>query len=65
MDDKPAEKIDEITALYNQLKIGEITQIKIETFHKEALEALQPLKEQNYPVEELIEFADRLTQRQS
>ncbi|MFO7939556.1 MAG: polyprenyl synthetase family protein [Bacteroidales bacterium] len=65
VDDKPAEKIDEITALYNQLKIGEITQIKIEAFHKQALEALQPLKEQNYPVEELIEFADTLTQRQS
>jgi len=63
--DKPAEKIDEITALYNQLKISELTQTKIDAFHKQALDALQPLKEKNYPIEELIQFADTLTQRQS
>ena len=62
--DKPTEKIDEITALYNQLKIGELTQSKIEDLHQKALKALEPLKQKNYQVEELIDLAEKLTQRQ-
>ncbi len=62
--DKPSEKIDEITALYNQLKIGELTQDKIENFHQKALQALVPLKKRNYQVDELIHLAEKLNLRQ-
>jgi len=62
---KPEEKIIGVTQVYKDLSIADLTQQKIQNYHQAALDILKPLINKGYAVGELIQFAEKLTVRES
>ena len=61
----PAEKIQAYTEIYNQLNIKEITQEKINTLYKRAMNELTFLEVETEQLSELKKFSNMLMLRES
>jgi len=57
------EKIEQVTLIYNKLKIKELTELKIKEFHQEALQSINSLSVENNKKEVILGFADLIMNR--
>ncbi len=58
------EKVKQVTEIYNNLKIKELTEIKIKEFHNKAIKSINSLSIENNKKEVLLGFADLIMNRE-
>jgi len=58
------EKVKQVTEIYNNLKIKELTEIKIKEFHNKAIKSINSLSVENNKKEVLLGFADLIMNRE-